>query len=91
MSEPFFMNKGLKVQMGIDRGEVWQPRECSPMRFGPPAREKIMSMAAAQADASSSWPSGKAVKIAFTDMDGAKATKNLMWNPEKEKIGRAHV
>eukprot|EP00438_Fugacium_kawagutii_P002776 Skav202260 [mRNA] locus=scaffold1417:396501:397083:+ [translate_table: standard] len=54
--------------------------------FGPPAREKIMSMAEAQPDASSSWPPGKAVKLVFADMDCAKATKNLMWKPEKEKF-----
>eukprot|EP00438_Fugacium_kawagutii_P002777 Skav202261 [mRNA] locus=scaffold1417:410635:415015:+ [translate_table: standard] len=54
--------------------------------FGPPAREKIMKMFGSDSNTSSSWPSGKAVKITLRKMDDAKATKHLMWKPDRENL-----
>eukprot|EP00438_Fugacium_kawagutii_P002779 Skav202263 [mRNA] locus=scaffold1417:421728:422114:+ [translate_table: standard] len=66
--------------------QVWQPADYFPVRFGPPAREKIMSMFGPDSNTSTSWPSGKTVKITFRKMDDAKATKHLMWNPAVENL-----
>lgn len=45
-----------------------------------------MSMFGSDSNTSTSWPSGKAVKITFRKMDDAKVTKHLKWKPDRENL-----
>lgn len=56
------------------------PTELFPLRSCPANKRK------AEPSAATNWPSGKAVKIAFKEKDGANATQDLMWNPHVEKL-----